>query len=279
MNSVYSDRNLLLMASLLVSVIHLFMISGSNKKPLILANQSTLIAITFVNTPAAKKDPVNAINKDSGVENPPESTGEKVKKIAPATVINNEKANSPKITVKKNTESLKPQKQVTASKSEESNSGTTEHKPLSLDTLQQQISQLGSEISFKQLNQDNNELKFANMASAHKFIASQYLKDWDNKVERTGNLNYPKVATQKGFYSSLTMDVGLKSDGSIYSIIISKSSDNKALDEAAKKIVQMSAPFAALPLDLLKELKLKQQDILIITRVWIFSDESGMTAK
>jgi len=75
------------------------------------------------------------------------------------------------------------------------------------------------------------------------------------------------------------MDVGLRSDGSIYSINISKSSDNKVLDEAAKKIVKMSAPFAPLPLDLLKELKLKQQDILVITRVWIFSDESGMTAK
>jgi len=275
MNSVYSDRNLLLMALLLVSVVHLFMISVSNKKSLTTVKQSTSIDITFINTPPAKKEPVNT---PSNLENPAENKEEKEKKIAPTPVINNEKANSPKIIAKKNTELIKPKKQVTE-KPAESKNETTEHKPLSLDTLQQQISQLGSEISFKQLNQDNNELKFANMASAHKFIASQYLKDWDNKVERTGNLNYPKVATQKGFYSSLTMDVGLRSDGSIYSINISKSSDNKVLDEAAKKIVKMSAPFAPLPLDLLKELKLKQQDILVITRVWIFSDESGMTAK
>jgi len=275
MNSVYSDRNLLLMALLLVSVVHLFMISVSNKKSLTTIKQSTSIDITFINTPPAKKEPVNTA---SSLENPAENKEEKAKKIAPPPVINNEKANSPKIIAKKNTELIKPKKQVTE-KPAESKIETTEHKPLSLDTLQQQISQLGSEISFKQLNQDNNELKFANMASAHKFIASQYLKDWDNKVERTGNLNYPKVATQKGFYSSLTMDVGLRSDGSIYSINISKSSDNKVLDEAAKKIVKMSAPFAPLPLDLLKELKLKQQDILVITRVWIFSDESGMTAK
>lgn len=275
MNSVYSDRNLLLMALLLVSVVHLFMISVSNKKSLTTIKQSTSIDITFINTPPAKKEPVNTA---SSLENPAENKEEKEKKIAPTPVINNEKANSPKIIAKKNTELIKPKKQVTE-KPAESKIETTEHKPLSLDTLQQQISQLGSEISFKQLNQDNNELKFANMASAHKFIASQYLKDWDNKVERTGNLNYPKVATQKGFYSSLTMDVGLRSDGSIYSINISKSSDNKVLDEAAKKIVKMSAPFAPLPLDLLKELKLKQQDILVITRVWIFSDESGMTAK
>ena len=275
MNSVYSDRNLLLMALLLVSVVHLFMISVSNKKSLTTIKQSTSIDITFINTLPAKKEPVNTA---SSLENPAENKEEKEKKIAPTPVINNEKANSPKIIAKKNTELIKPKKQVTE-KPAESKIETTEHKPLSLDTLQQQISQLGSEISFKQLNQDNNELKFANMASAHKFIASQYLKDWDNKVERTGNLNYPKVATQKGFYSSLTMDVGLRSDGSIYSINISKSSDNKVLDEAAKKIVKMSAPFAPLPLDLLKELKLKQQDILVITRVWIFSDESGMTAK
>jgi protein TonB len=46
------------------------------------------------------------------------------------------------------------------------------------------------------------------------------------------------------------------------------------LDEAAKRIVRMSAPFAPLPADLLKEL-----DVLVITRVWKFSDESGMTSR
>ena len=43
------------------------------------------------------------------------------------------------------------------------------------------------------------------------------------------------------------MDVGIKADGSIYSIRISKPSGYPELDEAAKRIVKMSAPFPALP--------------------------------
>jgi protein TonB len=70
------------------------------------------------------------------------------------------------------------------------------------------------------------------------------------------------------------MDVGIKADGSIYSIRINKSSGNPELDDAAIKIVRMSAPFPPLPLDLTKEL-----DVLVITRVWKFSDESGLITR
>ncbi|MGZ8144487.1 MAG: TonB family protein, partial [Methylosarcina sp.] len=74
--------------------------------------------------------------------------------------------------------------------------------------------------------------------------------------------------------ATLSMDVGIKVDGSIYSMRIRKSSGIPELDEAAKNIVKMSAPFAPLPLELQKEL-----NVLVITRVWKFSDESGMTTR
>jgi protein TonB len=70
------------------------------------------------------------------------------------------------------------------------------------------------------------------------------------------------------------MDVGINPDGSIYSMRIVNSSGNTALDEAAKRIVKMSAPFAELPTELLQEV-----NVLVITRVWKFSDETGMTAR
>jgi len=154
-----------------------------------------------------------------------------------------------------------------------------EHQVLSKETLRQQIAQVGTEMGFAEQGSDRNPVKFANIASARQYGAAQYLKDWESKVERTGNLNYPEVAIIKGFSSSLTLDVGLKSDGGIYSINIRKSSGNPALDEAAKRIVRLSAPFPPLPLDVLKELSLKQQDVLVISRVWIFSDESGMSTR
>lgn len=143
---------------------------------------------------------------------------------------------------------------------------------LSPELLQQQISQLATDVRNQTLQTTAQRVKFIDAISAHKYVAAQYLKDFETKVEHTGNMNYPQEAMQKDFSSTLTMDVGIRADGSIYSIRINQSSGNPALDEAAKKIVRMSAPFPALPADLLKEV-----DVLIITRVWRFSDQSGIT--
>lgn len=138
--------------------------------------------------------------------------------------------------------------------------------------LQQQIAQYGTEIRVKEQSADDNKIKSVSSVSAHQYVAAQYVKDWERKVERTGNSNYPAIAAKKNFSGALTMDVGIKADGSIYSIRITRSSGYPELDEAAKRIVKMSAPFPVLPSDLLKEL-----NVLVITRKWKFSDESGMT--
>ncbi|MDT4289645.1 TonB family protein [Methylomonas sp. MO1] len=145
---------------------------------------------------------------------------------------------------------------------------------LSPEALQQQIAQLGERIRNTQQSAQDTKIKFVNSISTHKYLAAQYVKDWEDKVERTGNLNYPEAARKKGVSQSLTMDVGINADGSIYSMRIVRSSGNSALDDAAKRIVKMSAPFAALPDDLLREV-----NVLVITRVWKFSDETGMTAR
>lgn len=150
-----------------------------------------------------------------------------------------------------------------------------EEKPrLSAEELQQQIVQLGERLRYSQQSSQDTKIKFVNSISTHKYLAAQYVKDWEDKVERTGNLNYPEAARHKGEAQMLTMDVGINADGSIYSMRIVRSSGNPALDDAAKRIVKMSAPFAALPDDLLHEV-----NVLVITRVWKFSDESGMTAR
>ncbi len=151
----------------------------------------------------------------------------------------------------------------------------SEDKPtLSAESLQQQIAQLGEQIRNSQQSSQDTKIKFVNSISTHKYLAAQYVKDWEDKVERTGNLNYPEAAHKKGESQTLTLDVGINPDGSIYSMRIVKSSGNPALDEAAKRIVKMSAPFAELPAELLKEV-----NVLVITRVWKFSDETGMTAR
>ena len=94
---------------------------------------------------------------------------------------------------------------------------------------------------------------------------SQYLSDWRNKVERIGAMNYPEEARGK-FFGSLVLSVALRPDGSVDRIIVVRSSGNKVLDEAAKRIVMMSSPFAPFPPDIRKE-----TDYLDITRTWNFT--------
>jgi protein TonB len=167
--------------------------------------------------------------------------------------------------------SVKAESKVVAAQKTKVAKEPEQHPKLTADLLQQQITQLGTEIRQSQPSAQQTKIKFVDAVSAHKYIAAQYMKDWESKVERMGNLNYPEVALKKNFSGTLTMDVGVNADGSIYSIRIGKSSGNLDLDEAAKKIVRMSAPFAPLPLDLRKEV-----NVLVITRVWKFSDESGL---
>lgn len=175
-----------------------------------------------------------------------------------------------KITTHKAPTKIKTSKQVTPQQPK-----ISQPKPqLTAAALQKQIAQLGTQIRHAKVSAEQNNIKFLNQVSTHQYVAAQYMKDWENKVERTGNLNYPEIAQHKGFSGSLTMDVGIRADGSIYDMRITKSSGYKALDDAAKRIVRMSAPFAALPAELLQEL-----DVLVITRVWKFSDESGITTR
>ncbi len=142
---------------------------------------------------------------------------------------------------------------------------------LSEEALQRQITQLGEQIRYSEQSSEKAKIKFVNSVSTHKYVAAQYVKDWERKVKRTGNLNFPESVRKNGL-GRLMMDVAINADGSIYSINISESSGVKSIDDAAKRIVKLSAPFPALPKELLNEL-----DILVITRRWSFSDETGVT--
>lgn len=284
-----SDRDTLLITLFIAALVHVIVILGINfTTPTPPPKVARSIDVTLVSTPAkkppkkaeflAQQDQLGAGEKKQKPKpsmrqssNQEHGESKQPKKPAPAE-------SAPKAVHKTITQAKAEQRITTKIDKAAVDHDTEQRQQLSPETLRQQIAQLGTEIGFGKQGSDNNNIKFVNMVSAHKYVAAQYLKDWESKVERTGNLNYPEIAAKKNFSSSLTMDVGLKADGSIYNINISKSSGNQRLDEAAKRIVRMSAPFAPLPIDLLKELKLKQQDVMVITRVWIFSDESGMAA-
>ncbi len=276
-----SNNDSLLIALFLAAVIHVVIGLGVNFVAPQPEQVSRSIDITLVNMPT-KKAPEkaqllaqeNQIGAGEQSKKPtpqqlPSQGNSQTKQIKKST----QEQSEPKAAKKLITQKKAEKKIVTASKPDTVQQ--TEKRPqLSAETLQQQITQLGTEIRLSQQSVEQTKIKFVDSVSAHKYVAAQYMKDWEDKVERTGNLNYPEVAAKKNFSGTLTMDVGIKADGSIYSIRINQSSGNPALDEAAKRIVRMSAPFAPLPAELQKEL-----DVLVITRVWKFSDESGMTSR
>ena len=107
-------------------------------------------------------------------------------------------------------------------------------------------------------------------ASTKEHNYAAYMEAWRSKVERVGNLNYPDEARRRKLSGSLVLDVALNPDGSINEITIRRSSGEKILDDAAVRIVELSAPFSPFPQNIKDE-----TDILHIMRTWQFINNKG----
>lgn len=105
-------------------------------------------------------------------------------------------------------------------------------------------------------------------ARTQEFKYANYMAEWVKKVERVGNLNYPDEARRAGISGKLMLDVVLNADGSVRDIKILRPSGHAVIDEAAIRIVNLAAPFAPFPPEILKN-----ADILHITRTWEFSTD------
>ncbi len=103
-------------------------------------------------------------------------------------------------------------------------------------------------------------------ASTARDISAWYRDEWRKKVERIGNLNYPDEARRQRIYGSLRMAVTLKNDGTVIELQVLESSGHSVLDEAAKRIIRLSAPFAPFTGELAQ-----QFDQIEIIRTWRFA--------
>jgi protein TonB len=103
---------------------------------------------------------------------------------------------------------------------------------------------------------------------------AHYIDNWRQRVERIGNLNYPAEAKARRIYASLQLTVAIKSDGEVESVEINRSSGHKFLDQAAIRIVRLSAPFERFPDNIRAD-----TDILHITRTWSFTREDQVLAE
>src|SRR6478735_3034593 len=103
-------------------------------------------------------------------------------------------------------------------------------------------------------------------ARTEEYRFATYIDRWRVKVERIGTMNYPQEARAKGIHASLQLTVGIKRDGEIESVEINRRSGHRFLDDAARRIVRMAAPFEPFPQDIRAD-----TDILYITRTYTFT--------
>ncbi|MGM0450529.1 MAG: energy transducer TonB [Pseudomonadota bacterium] len=92
-----------------------------------------------------------------------------------------------------------------------------------------------------------------------------YVRNWQQSIERAGNLNYPEEARRRGLHGEVRMLVAINKDGSLREMKILQSSGYAVLDDAARRIVRQASPFDAFTGRMAEE-----QDVLEIIRTWSF---------
>jgi len=97
---------------------------------------------------------------------------------------------------------------------------------------------------------------------------AQYVDAWRGIIENVGNRHYPAQARGR-IYGWLRMTVTVRADGSVSSIDIDQPSSQALLNQAARRIVQLAAPFPPFPADMARE-----TDELSITRTWHFVNDT-----
>ena len=169
------------------------------------------------------------------------------------------------------------QQQMTRLKSERSvtlDRGKPEPNP-SADPTRSGLDMASSAMAIARLEgQIARQMEEYNQRPRKKFIGArveeyrfaQYVEDWRQKIERIGNLNYPAAAKGR-LYGSLVLTVIIKANGDLERVEVSRSSGQSLLDDAARRIVQMAAPYAAFP-----EAIRRDTDVLEITRTWTFTN-------
>jgi protein TonB len=141
--------------------------------------------------------------------------------------------------------------------------------PLSANELLQrslEIERLEAEIAQQHKAYQERPKRTFLGASASEYRFAVYVDQWRQRVERVGNLNYPEEAKRKSIHGRLQLTVAIKANGEIEKVEINRSSGSKILDDAAKRIVFLAAPFERFPSNVARD-----TDILHITRTWIFA--------
>jgi protein TonB len=133
-----------------------------------------------------------------------------------------------------------------------------------LANLQQEITRLEAGIDDKTVAYAQRPRRKAINASTKEHIYAAYMESWRRKIERVGNLNYPR-----GHMGDVVVHIAVRQDGSVEKMRILRHADSSLINESALKIATLAAPFPPFP----EEIR-QQTDILDIIRTWRFLEET-----
>lgn len=107
-------------------------------------------------------------------------------------------------------------------------------------------------------------------ASTQEYVWAGYLREWVDRVERVGNLNYPDEARRRRLEGQVVITIAIRRNGSVERADIVRSSGIRLLDDAALRIARLAEPYAPLPRTS------EDPDILHVTRTWQFRPEGAL---
>ncbi len=128
-----------------------------------------------------------------------------------------------------------------------------------------------------ELRQEENDyakrprVNYIDTLSAKTATEATYVREWVEKVERIGNLNYPDEVRNLGLSGTLILSVLLNHDGTVELMEIRSSAGKSLLDESAKRIVNFASPFQPFPAEMRDN-----YDQLMITRTWLFGKDNTL---
>ena len=158
-------------------------------------------------------------------------------------------------------------------KTRQSHAQEADSKPASeVEQRARKIARLQAEIREMSINYAKRPKTITLTASTRQAVEASYLASWVQKIEQTGNLNYPDEARLKNLDGRLRMSVRINAEGEVLDMQITSSSGTPVLDEAARQILRMAQPFPAFS----EELR-ERADQIVIIRTWDFKSNRFRT--
>mgnify|MGYP003407512856 FL=1 len=85
------------------------------------------------------------------------------------------------------------------------------------------------------------------LANTRESAIAAYLDGWKRRIERVGTLNFPNEARRRQLSGNPVLEVAIRANGTLESVVVRRTSGHRELDDAAVGIVRLAAPFEPFP--------------------------------